>query len=155
MSGRIIYENTLGNASRELEVRVKSGCCLLKGCADSAAEAYEILVDVTGKFEQFLSGHCWKNFGLPNGRGIRQVLYEIPRPYPAVSTVRNPGNQGMIGGTAQEMMKWLLGIHVIAQEGFADLGFSAVLDYAKAKSGYKIWSILKRVPSIVNLNWEM
>ncbi|ERF72447.1 hypothetical protein EPUS_07904 [Endocarpon pusillum Z07020] len=154
VGGRVIYEKNFGNPMRELEIHVKSFCLDRDTCNNIGGESYHILQDVAGKFEHFLSGYSPKTSDLPPEPGIRQPLYQIPRSYPKESAMWNIGIQILVRCTAQSIMRWLLSVELTMQKDFSELGFSAVLDSKKIDNpNLKISDVLKRVPSIINLNW--
>ncbi|KFA49187.1 hypothetical protein S40293_07203 [Stachybotrys chartarum IBT 40293] len=152
--GQIVYKTTLGNPNRELEVRVASlcpeeGCCGLVG-----QESYRILRDISGSFKEFLSGSSFSQFtDLPPQPGIRQKLYDIPRPYPDDSLMWNKGLQILVKSSAQFMMRWLLEVPLSAQDGFSTPGFSAKPGREAAPDEITVSLILKKIPAMISLQW--
>ncbi len=154
VSGQIVYRTDLGNPRRELEVRVASACSE-GGCGGTLGkESFEILRHVSSKFEEFLSGYSFYGFGdLPPRPGIRQKLYDIPRPYPSDSTLWDKRLQVMVKSSAQGIMRWLLGVPLLAQQYFTSLGFSAEPGQTARTDQMTISLALKRVPAMINLQW--
>ncbi|KAJ0129665.1 hypothetical protein HZ326_27241 [Fusarium oxysporum f. sp. albedinis] len=102
----IVYRADFGYPLRELEVNVASPCPHESDCSGVGQASYKILRHVSGKFEDFLSGHISSDFAdsLPRP-GIRQKLYEIPRLYPRASPMWNEGVQILMKYTAQSIMQ--------------------------------------------------
>lgn len=157
VGGRIVYRKNFGNTSRELEVRVRSSCLDGDACYKNDAEKYEILKDVEGKFEEFLSGCSLKSTDVPPRSGIRQNLYQLPRIYPPESSLYDHGVQILIKCTAQSIMQWLLQIPLTQQAESSELGFSASASQVGSVGldgpTHTIGSILSRLPAMINLHW--
>jgi hypothetical protein len=153
VGGEIVYEKHFGNQGKELEVYVKARCPQSEPCKVAFMQKYEILQDIGGHFESVLKLHSCQDPYHPQP-GIRQSLYGTLQRHSRESNICAPDIQKTIKITAQSMMRWILDIFVLPQEGFSDLGFSVVLDSKRPKKAqYKISDVLKRVPSILNLNW--
>ncbi|KAH7325753.1 hypothetical protein B0I35DRAFT_118041 [Stachybotrys elegans] len=152
--GRIVYNATLGNPDRELEVRVASLCPGDGNCGLVERESYEILRHISGNFEELLSGFSFSQFtDLPPQPGIRQKLYDIPRPYPGDSPMWNKGLQILVKSSAQFMMRWLLHVPLSAQDGFSAPGFSAEPGREAAPDDVTVSLILKKFPAMISLQW--
>ncbi|KAJ2967511.1 hypothetical protein NQ176_g9628 [Zarea fungicola] len=152
--GQIVYKTALGNPDRELEVRVASLCPGDGPCGLVGKESYEILRHISGKFEGFFSGCSFSQFtDLPPQPGIRQKLYDIPRPYPSDSPIWNKGLQILIKSSAQFLMRWLLGVPLSPQDGFSSPGFTANPWREAAVDDVTVSHILKKIPDMVNLQW--
>jgi hypothetical protein len=157
VGGRIVYRAELGSPYRELEVRIPSTCSGDSGCGGARAEPYRILHHISGKFEELLSGASSSDPAgdLPPRPGVRQKLYEVPRPYPIDSPIWNKGLQTLVKCTAQSIMRWLLGVPLSAQAYSSDSspGFSAGPGLHAAEDDTTVAVVLKRIPAMVNLQW--
>lgn len=154
VNGQIVYRADLGNPHRELEVRVASACPENSDCGNTGQESYEILRHISGKFEEFLSGHSFSEFtDLPPRSGVRQKLYEIPQLYPSDSKMGNKGLQILVKCSAQSIMQWLLDVPLLLQTDHSTLGFSAELGKKAAANQITVSLALKRIPSMINLQW--
>jgi len=153
VSGQIVYRADLGNPHRELEVHVASACHEDCDCG-TGQESYKVLRHISGKFEEFLSGHSFSEFtDLPPRPGVRQKLYDIPRAYPSDSAMWNKGLQILVKCSAQSLMQWLLGVPLSAQTDFSSPGFSAEPGQQAAADQMTVSLVLKRVPAMINLQW--
>ena len=152
VGGKIVFERQLGNTTKELELNVKMQCLPDEGCDGLGTEKYEIWENVAGKFEHFMTGYSQWSFEQHPQSGIRQKLYDMPFWEPRESRIWDAGIRLLIRCTAQEMMRWLLGVPILAQEGFSQLGFSVSPDGSR-QSPNVIGTLLKRVPSMINLSW--
>ncbi|KAH7180277.1 hypothetical protein DER46DRAFT_928 [Fusarium sp. MPI-SDFR-AT-0072] len=152
VGGHIVYRADFGNPLRELEVNVASPCSYESDCSGVRQASYKILRHVSGKFDDFLSGHISSDFAdsLPRP-GIRQKLYEIPRLYPRASPMWNEGVQILMKCTAQSIMQWLLGVPLSPQTDSP--GFSAEPLRRAAEGEMTVSLALGNVPSILSLQW--
>ncbi|KAI1138675.1 hypothetical protein F5Y05DRAFT_46689 [Hypoxylon sp. FL0543] len=155
VSGHVTYKVELGNQRRELEVRVKSACPEDGSCCSAGGESYEIHRHVSGKFEEFFTGHSISGYSdVPPRPGIRQKLYDIPRPYPSDSKIQRKGIQVRLRQTALSMMRWMLDVPLCPQVGFSSHGFTAQPGKQRtAEEQITISHILKRSPAMINLEW--
>ena len=154
VGGEIVYQANLGNPLRELEVHVASACSESRDCFVVGKESYQILRHISGKFEEFLSGCSFSSFSdVPPHPGVRQKLYDITRPYPRDSAMRNKGLQIMVKCSAQSIMRWLLSVPLAAQKDFSAPGFSAEPERSGADCQTTVYLVLKRIPAIINLQW--
>ncbi|KAI9711791.1 MAG: hypothetical protein M1820_001936 [Bogoriella megaspora] len=157
LGSNIIYQKHFGNPARELEISVRSSCDDGESCNDTHSEPYEILQNIAGTFEHFLSGRSFSSSDIPPQPGIRQPLYEMPRRFHRDSHIYDEGVQVLIKTTAQSLTRWLLQVPVLPQQGFGELGFSVeptkttVDDVGKPT----ISDILQRVPGIINHSWGL
>jgi hypothetical protein len=154
VSGQIVYEVDFGNSHRELEIHVASACPENSDCATAGREWYKILRHISGSFEEFLSGSSFSEFSdQPQKPGVRQKLYDIPRPYPTDSAMWNKTLQILVKYSAQSMIRWLLEVRLSAQKGFSSPGFSAEPGGPSNTNQTTVSLILKRVPAIINFQW--
>ncbi|KAI0834615.1 hypothetical protein F5Y06DRAFT_278479 [Hypoxylon sp. FL0890] len=155
VSGHITYKVELGNQRRQIEVRVKSACPEDGSCSSTGGESYEIHRHISGNFEEFFTGHSISGFtDVPPRPGIRQKLYDIPRPYPSDSKIRRKGIQVRLRQTALSIMKWMLDVPLHPQVGFSSPGFSAQPGKQQtAEEPITISHVLKRTPAMINLEW--
>jgi hypothetical protein len=157
VDSKIIHKARLGNMLGELEMRVKSNCSLSGACPRGAKETYRILEEIQGEFEQFFSGCSSDRPDSPPRPVTRQPLYQTHNRHHQYSIMGSSGIRTLVQGTAQSMMRWMLGIRVSSNsagpEG-SNLGFTALLKPpADVKPGFTVGDILHRVPALVNLNW--
>jgi hypothetical protein len=154
VGGQIVYRADLGNPHRELEVHVASACPEDSDCGTAGQESYKILRHISGKFEEFLSGYSFSGFtDLPPRPGVRQKLYDVPRPYPSDSAMWNKGLQILVKCSAQSIMQWLLDVPLSAQTDCSSPGFSAQPGQQAAANQMTVSLALKRVPAMINLQW--
>ncbi|KAI0133217.1 hypothetical protein F4776DRAFT_147237 [Hypoxylon sp. NC0597] len=155
VSGHIVYKAQFGNQSRQLEVCVKSACPEDGSCSSAGGESYKIHRNISGHFEEFFQGCSMSGFThVPPQPGIRQKLYDIPRPYPSDSKIRRKGIQVRFRQTALSIMRWMLDIPLYPQVGFSSPGFSAQPgEVGTTKQQINISGVLKRVPAMINLEW--
>ena len=154
VGGQLVYQTNLGNRHRELEIRVTKACSEDDDCAGVGKESYQILRNISGNFEEFLSGHSFSQFTDSNPQpGVRQKLYEIPRPYPTDSLMWNKGLQLLVKCSAQSIMHWLLSVPLMGQVGFSSPGFTAIPSKQATGEQMTVSLVLKRIPAMVNLQW--
>ncbi|KAI2463451.1 hypothetical protein F4781DRAFT_416626 [Annulohypoxylon bovei var. microspora] len=156
VGSHIVYKADLGNDHRELEVQVKSICPEDGTSCSGRGESYEIHHHISGGFEEFLRGYSFSDFtDVPPRPGIRQKLYEIPRPYPRDSRMWRRTLQITVECTARSIIEWLLDVPLSPQSGFSSPGFCARPGAQIETSDETTVSlILKRVPAIINFEWS-
>ena len=154
VSGRVIYEQDFGNPRRELEVHVKSSCPDGEPCAKDMAGFWEILQNIRGNLEDFISGHCSSSSDTPPQPGFRQPLYTINQDYEE-HILYDRGIQALIKCTAQRIMRWMLSTPVLPQKDFSNVGFTAVCgeNTVNSTSEFGLRDVLYRTPSILQFNW--
>lgn len=90
-------------------MRVSSVCSKDGACEAGGLESYKILHDISGSFQEFLSGASFTDFGsLPPRLAVRQKLYDVPRPYPNASPMCKKELQTLVETSAQSILRWLL-----------------------------------------------
>ncbi|EWG35852.1 hypothetical protein FVEG_00053 [Fusarium verticillioides 7600] len=151
VGGHIVYRADFGNPLRELEVNVASPCPDQGHCSGGHQASYQILRNVSGRFEDFLTGYFYSDHDSLPQPGIRQQLYEIPRLYPRASPMWNEGVRIVIKCTAQSIMQWLLSVPLSPQTDSP--GFSAEPLQRAADGEMTVSLALGRVPSILSLQW--
>jgi hypothetical protein len=156
--GEIVFQEQLGNSEREIELHIKDRCDKEKPCKEGMGK-YEILSDIGGKFEHFLSGYCIGSKTKTTQSGIRQKLYSIPQIAPEESSFWDKGTQSLVKCTAQEIMRWLLDVSLSRpNEDWENICFKALVDETPAaklerSDRLTIGNLLKRVPAMVNMHW--
>ena len=154
VSGRTVYERQLGVSEKEIEIRIARFCSPEGPCRKSGSEdQWKILEDLGGQRHHRRSGGHNQSFE-NHTPGTRQALYSSSRLQPAESRANKPSIQKLVKATAKKLMGWLLEVPLVVEEGSSSLSFHALLGEERSPSQSTVSSILRRVPGIINFNWD-
>jgi hypothetical protein len=155
VSGKIVYNQTLGNSNRDIEFRVESFCNDSGDCQENHGD-FQLIEEIAGTFEQL-----FKRDALPASASsfkavptIRRPLYELPRRYNEKHKSTLPSIQLQVRHTAQKIAAWLLDLPICSPNDFTHFGFSIpTFEDAAVRPIGTLASVLARTPQILNMNW--
>ena len=160
VSGKIIFEETLGQTGKSVELRITSFCDDIGTCNYELGEEhpeYQILKNISGHLpEVLLSSYRYNNQAgetvRPEPR-VRQKLYHPTTTYSSESRLAGSSLQMLLRCTAQEITRWFLGLRITTLPDALHLGFSVSSEHQTKISNLKILDLLKRSPAILNMVW--
>lgn len=158
VSGKILFREILGENPQKLEIRIKRQCPGNGSCGSTTISdpmhKYEIFDIVGDRFTKLSSGHE-KQAESDYEPQTRQMLYEFGILRCMVEK-KLEINKSWIRGSAQHIMRWLLGLELLPPPPHFKIAFSVALEAQSAPRqapSLKIIDIMKRSPGILNVSW--
>lgn len=160
VSGRILFEESLGDARAEIELKAATFCSSSSKCETLPGGNGDIeVIDVAEDLKRLFSSTYITGSGFTPDPQVRQELYKHTPTYvgskAGLSSASTSASKIYTRCSAQEIMKWMLNLP-IASPKHTQLGFEILLGRrasATGSSSLSVSTLLKRVTGILNKKW--